>query len=100
MSSSKLVREAQYGLGESQNQRDARVEHLWAKLDPNKTGELDFKALQRGFRKIDHPMKNANGMLKLILEEVDTSGDGKIQYEGRLELRFLACQRAHILIHH
>ena len=27
-------------------------------------------------------MKNADGMLKKILKEVDTSGDGKIQYEG------------------
>lgn len=31
-------------------------------------------------------MKNADSMLKIILKEVDTSGDGKIQYEGRLEL--------------
>lgn len=56
MSPSKLVREVRHGLGESQNQRDARVEHLWDKLDPGRTGELDFKALQRGFRKIDHRM--------------------------------------------
>ena len=54
MSPSKLVAEVEHGLEESQNQRDARVEHLWAKLDPGKTGELDFKALQKGFRKIDH----------------------------------------------
>lgn len=27
-------------------------------------------------------MKNADGMVKKILHEVDTNGDGKIQYEG------------------
>lgn len=54
MSSSKLLSEVERGFGESQNQRDARVEQLWSKLDSAKTGELDFKALQRGFRKIDH----------------------------------------------
>lgn len=32
-------------------------------------------------------MKNADSMLKVILKEVDTSGDGKIQYEGELDER-------------
>lgn len=27
-------------------------------------------------------MKNADDMVRKILDEVDTSGDGKIQYEG------------------
>lgn len=27
-------------------------------------------------------MKNADEMLKRIMREVDTSGDGKIQYDG------------------
>jgi len=81
MSPSKLVAEVEHGLEESQNQRDARVEHLWAKLDQGKTGELDFKALQKGFRKIDHPLKNADDMLNRIVREIDTSKDGKIQYE-------------------
>ncbi|KAI6783680.1 calcium dependent mitochondrial carrier protein [Emericellopsis cladophorae] len=81
MSPSKLVAEGRVGLGESENQRDARIEQLWFKLDPGRTGELDLKGLQRAFRKIDHPMKNADDMLKKILKEVDTNGDGKIQYE-------------------
>lgn len=54
MSPSKLVSKLEHGIEESQNQCDARVEHLWAKLDPTKTGELDFKGLQKGFKKIDH----------------------------------------------
>lgn len=39
---------------ESQNQRDRRVEELWRKLDPQGTGELDVKGLQKGLRRIDH----------------------------------------------
>ena len=56
MSPSKLVAELEHGFNESQNQRDARIEQLWISLDPGHTGELDFKALKKGFRKIDHRM--------------------------------------------
>lgn len=41
-------------MDESQNQRDNRVEQLWRKLDPQATGELDLKGLQKGLRRIDH----------------------------------------------
>ncbi|KAH7149798.1 mitochondrial carrier domain-containing protein [Dactylonectria estremocensis] len=81
MSVSKLVRDAEHGIGESQNQRDARVEELWASLEPERTGELDLKGLKKGLRRIDHPMKNADEMLKRIMGEVDKDRDGKIQYE-------------------
>lgn len=54
MTVSNLVTEVEHGLEESQNQRDARVEQLWAELDPNRSGELDLKGLRKGFRKIDH----------------------------------------------
>ncbi|KXX80711.1 Calcium-binding mitochondrial carrier protein SCaMC-1 [Madurella mycetomatis] len=66
---------------EPQNQRDKRIEELWGKLDPAGHGELDFKGLQKGLKRIDHPMKNADEMLQAIISLVDTSGDGKIQYE-------------------
>ena len=39
---------------EPQNQRDQRVEELWRKLDPAGHGELDFKGLQKGLKRIDH----------------------------------------------
>ncbi len=39
---------------ESQNSRDARIEHLWRKLDPQNKGELDFNGLKKGLTKIDH----------------------------------------------
>ncbi|OPB43241.1 calcium dependent mitochondrial carrier protein [Trichoderma guizhouense] len=77
--------EVEKGLREPQNKNQNpnhdRVEALWAQLGPCANGELDLKGLQKGFRKIDHPLKNADAMLKRIMKEVDTNGDGKIQYE-------------------
>ncbi|KFA75552.1 hypothetical protein S40288_08736 [Stachybotrys chartarum IBT 40288] len=81
MNVSKLAFEVERGLEESQNQRDARVEHLWSLLATDGGRDMDLKGLQKGFKKIDHPMKNADQLLKQIMREVDTSGDGKIQFE-------------------
>ncbi|KAH7311645.1 mitochondrial carrier domain-containing protein [Stachybotrys elegans] len=79
---SKLAIEVEHTLEESQNQRDARVEQLWTRLAPaDSSGELDLKGLQKGFRKLDHPMKNADDLIKQIMHEVDTNRDGKIQFE-------------------
>jgi hypothetical protein len=39
---------------ESQNSRDARIEHLWKELDPQNKGELDFHGLKKGLIRIDH----------------------------------------------
>jgi solute carrier family 25 phosphate transporter 23/24/25/41 len=49
-----VVSELEMEAQESQNQRDKRVEDLWRKLDPQGAGELDFKGLQKGLRRIDH----------------------------------------------
>ncbi|KAI0541450.1 mitochondrial carrier domain-containing protein [Xylaria digitata] len=76
-----LVTELEMEMTESQNERDARVEQLWKQLDYQGKGELDWKGLQKGLRKIDHPLKNADDMLKNLTKAVDTNGDGKIQYE-------------------
>ncbi|KJR84109.1 solute carrier family 25 (mitochondrial phosphate transporter), member 23/24/25/41 [Sporothrix schenckii 1099-18] len=67
--------------GESQVQRDKRVKELWQRLDPQDDRELDLKGLKKGLRRIDHPMKNADDMLREIIDIVDVNGDGKIQYE-------------------
>ncbi|KAI8958424.1 mitochondrial carrier [Daldinia sp. FL1419] len=76
-----VITKIEMEMEESQNQRDARVEQLWRKLDYQGTGELDWKGLQKGLKRIDHPMKNADGMLKTIIKVVDSNGDGKMQYE-------------------
>ncbi|KAI1076517.1 mitochondrial carrier [Whalleya microplaca] len=76
-----VVTKVELEMAESQNERDARVEQLWRRLDYQGKGKLDWKGLQRGLRRIDHPMKNADDMLKAIITVVDTNGDGKIQYE-------------------
>lgn len=60
MSVSNLAKQVEAGLHETQNQRDVRIEELWAKLDPSRTGELDLKGLQRGFKKIDHRKMTCN----------------------------------------
>jgi len=68
-------------LPESQNSRDARIEALWKQLGPNKKGELDLGGLKKGLSKIDHPLKNANDMLKDIVKAMDKNGDQVISYE-------------------
>jgi solute carrier family 25 phosphate transporter 23/24/25/41 len=70
-------------LPESQDSQDARVEALWKKLDPQEKGEIDLRGLQRGLKKIDHPLKNANDMLADVVKAMDKNGDNIIQYEGR-----------------
>ncbi|KAK4165109.1 mitochondrial carrier domain-containing protein [Cladorrhinum sp. PSN259] len=81
MKVSDVVAKLEIEMAEPQNQRDERVEELWRKLDPAGHGELDWKGLQKGLWRLDHPMKNADHMLKEIIKTVDTNGDGKIQYE-------------------
>lgn len=71
---------------ESQNSRDARIEELWKKLDTQNKGEIDLKGLQRGLKIIDHPLKNANDMLRDIVKVIDKNGDQVIQYEGMLHV--------------
>jgi hypothetical protein len=55
MRPSTQVSDAQHGFEESPHRpRNVQTELLWARLDPSRSGELDYKALQKGFRKIDH----------------------------------------------
>ncbi|KAF2267081.1 calcium dependent mitochondrial carrier protein-like protein [Lojkania enalia] len=65
---------------ESMNAQDARVDALWESLDTRRQGQLDLAALQKGLRKLDHPLKNADQLLSEVFKAVDTSGDGHIQY--------------------
>lgn len=66
----KVVTGVVRGFEESQNQRDARVEALWAKLDPGQSGELDLKGLKKGFRSMDHrelPSPHHGGRRRLLM---------------------------------
>ncbi|KAF2706756.1 calcium dependent mitochondrial carrier protein-like protein [Pleomassaria siparia CBS 279.74] len=65
---------------ESANTQDARVDALWATLDTRKQGQLDLNSLKKGLRKLDHPLKNADGILAEVMKTVDSDGDGRIQY--------------------
>ncbi|KIW40178.1 hypothetical protein, variant [Exophiala oligosperma] len=66
--------------GESHEHREQRIQELWRTLDTRSEGQLDLGALKKGLRKIDHPLKNADDLLHDVLKAVDTSGDGRIQY--------------------
>lgn len=88
--------------GESKDERDERVARLWATLDTRKEGHVDLAGLKKGLKKIDHrvsdlvpcrelptdavaiALKNADDLLRSILREVDTNGDGRIDYAGKI----------------
>ncbi|PMB72743.1 Truncated non-functional calcium-binding mitochondrial carrier SAL1-1 [Beauveria bassiana] len=82
MSVSTGIQEARKAFVSPEHGHDDLVELLWNCLGPSPHGDLDYNGLQRGFRRLDHPMKNADSMVKKILTEVDSNGDGKIQYQG------------------
>ncbi|KAJ6113531.1 hypothetical protein N7523_006848 [Penicillium sp. IBT 18751x] len=65
---------------ESNDERDERVARLWETLDTRKEGHVDLSGLKKGLKKIDHPLKNADDLLRSILVEVDTNHDGQIDY--------------------
>ncbi|KAM3536352.1 hypothetical protein MY4038_000510 [Beauveria bassiana] len=81
MSVSTGIQEARKAFVSPEHGHDDLVELLWNCLGPSPHGDLDYNGLQRGFRRLDHPMKNADSMVKKILTEVDSNGDGKIQYQ-------------------
>ncbi len=66
--------------GESHEHREERIQRLWRTLDTRSEGQLDLFGLKKGLRTIDHPLKNADDLLYDVLKAVDTSGDGRIQY--------------------
>ncbi|EEH42009.2 hypothetical protein PAAG_03930 [Paracoccidioides lutzii Pb01] len=67
------------GVG-SQHDRDQRVARLWEILDARREGQIDLRGFKKGLRKMDHPLKNADSLVGDVLADVDTSGDGKIQF--------------------
>ncbi|ETN42151.1 uncharacterized protein HMPREF1541_04092 [Cyphellophora europaea CBS 101466] len=66
--------------GESRESREKRIQELWQKLDTSSAGQIDLTGLKKGLKKLDHPLKNADDLLHDVLKAVDTSGDGRIQF--------------------
>ncbi|KAL4753288.1 hypothetical protein BDW72DRAFT_210455 [Aspergillus terricola var. indicus] len=66
--------------GESKAECDQRVARLWSRLGAEKKEHLDYNGLKKGLRRIDHPLKNADTMLRAIFRSVDANGDGIIEY--------------------
>ncbi|GAB7331044.1 hypothetical protein MBLNU13_g02538t1 [Cladosporium sp. NU13] len=67
--------------GESREERDARIKALWEQLDTKKKGNVDLPALKNGLVKMNHPLKNADNLVKDILHAADINQDGSISYE-------------------
>jgi len=67
--------------GESREERDARIRALWEQLDTKKKGNVDLPALKHGLEKMNHPLKNADSLVKEILHAADINQDGKISYD-------------------
>ena len=70
------------GLPETQNEKDERVEALWRTMNPHNKNRIDLSAFKDGLRLIDHPMKDARGLLKAVVKDMARNGEGTISYEG------------------
>ncbi|KAI5272922.1 hypothetical protein E4T47_03862 [Aureobasidium subglaciale] len=66
---------------ESPAEKENRTRSLWKKLDTQNEGFLDFKALRKGLKKLDHPLKNADGLIEDVLEAADLNNSGRIEYD-------------------
>ncbi|KAI5363177.1 putative mitochondrial carrier protein [Septoria linicola] len=67
--------------GESQAQRESRLRSLWEKLDTKRKGNLDYEALKRGLVAVNHPLKDADDLIKDMLAACDIDHDGRISYD-------------------
>ncbi|KAL1587480.1 hypothetical protein WHR41_03802 [Cladosporium halotolerans] len=67
--------------GESREERDARIRALWEQLDTKRKGNVDLPALKNGLTKMNHPLKDADHLIKDILHAADINHDGKISFE-------------------
>ncbi|EMC91523.1 hypothetical protein BAUCODRAFT_295816 [Baudoinia panamericana UAMH 10762] len=67
--------------GESSAQREARLRELWKRLDVKHTGTLDLPALKAGLQSINHPLKDADTLVRDMLTACDINHDGRISFE-------------------
>jgi solute carrier family 25 (mitochondrial phosphate transporter), member 23/24/25/41 len=89
----------------SEEQREQRLRGLFQKLDTRKRGQLELADLKQGLQKMNHPLKNADGLVRDFLVACDLNHDGHITYdefvrfckqaEDRLLLQFNSIDRDH-----
>ncbi|KAK5115598.1 hypothetical protein LTR85_009769 [Meristemomyces frigidus] len=68
-------------MAESRDEQERRLRELWRKLDTKKKGTLDLPALKNGLQQINHPLKDADTLIRDMLKECDINQDGKISYD-------------------
>lgn len=66
---------------EDPSARNHPLQLLWRRLDPSNRHELSLSDLKRSLTHIDHPLKNADTLLKDTFLAIDRNEDEKIQYE-------------------
>lgn len=67
--------------GESQEERDRRLRELWDKLDARHRGAIDLPDLKAGLQRMNHPLKDADVLIRDMLKTCDINNDGKISYD-------------------
>jgi solute carrier family 25 phosphate transporter 23/24/25/41 len=70
---------------ESGPQREARIRDLFKQLDVKKQGQLDREALKQGFRRINHPLQNADSFMDNVMRAADLNDDGVITVPPSIE---------------
>ncbi|KAK5165463.1 uncharacterized protein LTR77_008992 [Saxophila tyrrhenica] len=66
---------------ESPAQREERLKELWHTLDTKRSGRLDITDLKVGLAKMNHPLKDADGLIRDMLTACDIDHDGQITYD-------------------
>lgn len=66
---------------ESDEAQEARLHALWRKLDTKRKGTLDLPALKHGLQQMNHPLKDAETLIRDMLTACDINQDGKISYD-------------------
>jgi solute carrier family 25 phosphate transporter 23/24/25/41 len=64
---------------ESGPEREERIRGLFRQLDVKKANKLDRRALKEGFRRINHPLQNADSFLDGVMRAADLNHDGVIE---------------------
>lgn len=54
--------------GESEKDRDTRIEKLWSTLDVRKEGQIDINGLKRGLKKMDHRLLTSQPYPEIVAD--------------------------------